>query len=205
MTAGKEQFSELTEITFSEVPVYWAKVLPGQEESFKDGNTTWKVDIVLTKKEYWEAMEDNGFNVKHPDAKVIRAGKKEGAPDKDKVRAETEEARGVYVRAVRNKFLFGKGADGKQDKTVIEKTKEPPMVRDRKNNPWPDDKKIGNGSICNIECVAKYFEGNAYVTLYLLAIQVVKLVEPPVILDENGDPIEPVSVGETFKVYDDEE
>lgn len=194
----------LVQINFSEVPVFWAKVLPGQEEGYKDGIPSWRMDVSLDE-ETAETLEDEGFNIKSPDKKIIRAGKKEGAEQKDVDRAEQEELRGLYIRVMRNTHTLKKGPDGKGIKGEIGTVKEPPILRDRRNNPWPANKKIGNGSICNVECVAKYWPGNQYVTLYLLAVQVVEYVAPPIKLDEHGDPVENTSpIGETFQDYGDE-
>ena len=199
---GIEGYESLVPVNFEEVPVYWCKALPGQEESFRDGGTTWQVDISLDEGMF-ESLEDAGFNAKAPDKKVIRAAEKEEATDKDRLRAATEQERGFYIRAIRNKFQYGKDEKGKLDRTVILKENAPPVVVDGKRNPWPSDKLIGNGSICNIECVARYYSSNKYITLYLLAIQVVEYVAPKVPVDpETGEPIETTKVGSTFKVYE---
>lgn len=197
-----EGYESLVPVNFEEVPVFWCKALPGQEESFRDGGVTWQVDISLDQ-EMFEDLEDAGFNAKAPDKKLIRAAEKEGATEKDKLRAATEQERGYYVRAIRNKFQYGKDEKNKIDRTVILKEHTPPVVVDHKKNPWPADKPIGNGSICNVECVARYFQDNKFITLYLLAIQVVEYEAPKVPIDpETGEPIETAAVGSTFKVYE---
>lgn len=202
-TDNRDKYEDLVEINFTEVPVFWAKVNKGQEESFRESIPSWRIDVALDE-ETADSLLDEGFNVKDPDKKIIRAGNKPDAEDKDKDKAKQEEARGQYIRAMRNAYTLKKGPDGKGIKGEIDVVKEPPIVRDRRNKPWPEGKKIGNGSICNVECVAKYWPGNQYVTLYLLAIQVVEYVEPPIKIDpETGEPMESGSVGESFQDYGD--
>jgi len=173
-------FEKYTPIDFKSVPVFWAKVFEGQQDTYK-GKSRWKMDFTIADEDLFEELEDNNFNVKEPARKILKLiGNKDEKLD---AKGKNEKARGNYLGCIAN------CAYEKNDEVV---KNDPPLVVGPDCKPWDPKKRLGNGTICNVECHAKKWEDQAHVTLYLVAIQVLEYVEAP---EGNNLP----EAGSTFK------
>jgi len=180
------QFEQYTPIDFKEVPVFWARVFPGQEDTWK-GKTRWKMDFSILDEELFDELEDNNFNTKTPQRKFLKLIGNED--EKLNAKGEAEKERGNYLGCLANCAY-------EKDDELVEL--DPPMVVGPDCKPWDPKKRLGNGTICNVECHAKKWEDQSHVTLYLVAIQVLKYVEAP---EGNNLP----EAGSTFSPQDKEE
>ena len=161
------QFAEYTPIDFKNVPVFWAKLFPGQHDTYKK-KKRWGLDICITDDELFEELEDNNFNTKEPLRKVLKH--LESEDPKLKAKAENEKARGNFVHASAN-------VEYEKNDEIVQC--DPPLVVGPDCEPWSPKMRPGNGTICNVECHAKKWEDQDRVTLYVRAVQIVKFVEAP--------------------------
>jgi len=174
-------FEEYTPIEFQDVPVFWAKIFEGQQDTYK-GKSRWKMDNCNKDDELYDELEDNNFNVKETQRKFLKLIGNED--EKLNAKGESEKARGNYIGTLAN------CAYEKESGEVVEF--DPPLVVGPDCKPWDPKKRLGNGTICNVECHAKKWEDQSTVTLYLVAIQVLEYVEAP---EGNNLP----EAGSTFK------
>lgn len=133
-------------------PIYWAKVTGEPQPGFTKSILEWSFDLGVT---------DN----------VLEACKKEDVTLKQYIKPATNPKSGKthasgmdYIKFIR-KAVKADGTPGKPFKVV-----------DNKGRPWPEDKRIGNGSIVNVKfSVQETPQGN--IKPSAIAIQVWELKE----------------------------
>ena len=134
------------EIVFIRGPIYWPKVLGAPVPNYNKDGNEWAFDLSLTK---------DGLT----QAKAVKVQKKPALNIKNR-----DDERGDFL-SFRQRELR---ADGEPNNPI--------RVIDSAGNKWPDDVKIGNGTIADVKFEVRDFGVGKFPGIYPRAIRIIEHV-----------------------------